>query len=52
MRPSGEPLEIERVHRLPELEHHVVGDVDDVVDRADAGSLEPLAQPAGDGADA
>ena len=29
----------------PDLEHHVVGDVDDVVDRADAGGLEPLAQP-------
>ena len=47
--PPGEPLEIERVHRLAELEHHVVGDVDDVVDRPDAGGLEPVAQPRGDG---
>ena len=44
-RRPAEPLEIERVHRLPELEHHVVGDVDDVADRADAGRLEPVAQP-------
>ena len=43
--PSANLLEIERVHRLAHLEHHVVGDVDDVVDRADAGGFEPLAQP-------
>ena len=48
-RPAGQPLEVERVHRLAELEHHVVGDVDDVVDRADAGGLEPLGSQAGDG---
>ena len=29
-------VEVEGVHRLPELEQHVVGDVDDVADRADA----------------
>ena len=43
--PAGEPLEIERVHRLADLEHHVVGHVDDVVDRPHAGGLEPRAQP-------
>ena len=42
---ARQPFEIERVHRLADLEHHVVGDVDDVVDRADAGGLEALAQP-------
>ena len=40
-----QPFEIERVHRLAELEHHVVGDVDDVVDRADAGGVEPFGEP-------
>ena len=37
--------EIEGVHRLPELEHHVVGDVDDVADRADAVGEQPVLQP-------
>ena len=32
-----------RVQRLAELEHHVVGDVDDGGDRADAAALEALA---------
>ena len=45
-RPAVEPIEIERVHRLPELEHHVVGDVDDVVDRPDAGRFEAFGEPA------
>ena len=40
-----ELVEIERVHRLAELEQHVVGDVDDVVDRANAGGLQPRRQP-------
>ena len=45
---AGEALEIEGVHRLPELQQHVVGDVDDVVDRADAGGLRgaPASTPA------
>ena len=34
-----QPVEIERVHRLAGLDQHVVGDVDDVVDRADTGGL-------------
>ena len=45
--PSSKLREVEGVHRLPELEHHVVGDVDDVVDRTDAGRFEPIAQPVG-----
>ena len=40
----GEPGEIEGVHRLPELEQHVVGDVDDVADRAECRT--PSAAPA------
>ena len=36
---------VEGVHRLAELEHHVVCDVDYVVDRAHAGRLESLAHP-------
>ena len=47
---SRELVEVERVHRLAELEQHVVGDVDDVVDRANAGGLQPRASQAGDGA--
>ena len=42
-RPSR--VEVEGVHRLAELEHHVVGDVDDVADRPDAGGLQPRRQP-------
>ena len=38
-------VEIERVHRLAELEQHVVGDVDDVADRADAARLEAVLHP-------
>ncbi len=30
--PAREPVQVERVHRVPQLEQHVVGDVDDVVD--------------------
>ncbi len=44
-RASAEAFQIERVHRLPELEHHVVGDVDDVADRADAGGGQPVGEP-------
>ena len=40
-----EPLEIERVHRVAELEQHVVRDVDDIVDGADAGCGQPLLHP-------
>ena len=37
--------EIERVHRLAELEQHVVGDVDDVADRTDAAGRQPVLHP-------
>src|SRR6185503_7550542 len=41
----GELVEIERVHRLSELVHDVVGDVGDVVYRTLADRLEPFHQP-------
>ncbi len=41
-RRAGERVEVERMQRMAELEQHVVGDVDDVADRADAGGGEPL----------
>ncbi len=44
--------EIERVQRMPQLEQHVVGDVDDVADRADAGCGEPFGKPGGRWTDA
>ena len=45
----GEPIEIERVHRLSELEQHVVRDVDDVVDGPDASGFQPFGEPGGGG---
>ena len=42
---------VERVHRLAVLEHDVVGDVNDVVDRAHAGGVQALAHPDGRGFD-
>ena len=33
------------MRRMPHLDHHVVRDVDDRIDAADARSLEPVAQP-------
>ena len=50
-RAPGQPLEVECVHRLSDLEHHVVGDVDDVADRADAGGSEAIGEPLGRGTD-
>ena len=38
---GGDPVVIKRVHRLPEFEHDIVRDVDDVVDRPDARGLQP-----------
>ena len=38
-------VEVERVQRLPGEQHHVVGDVDDVRDRALAGGHQPRLQP-------
>ena len=42
---TSKRLEVVRVVRLAQLEHHVVADVDDVVDRAHAGSAEPFGHP-------
>ena len=41
----GQAVEVVGVQRLAALEHHVVRDVDDVADRADADRLQPLPQP-------
>ena len=43
--------EVEGVHGLAVLQHHVVGDVHDVVDGPDAGVAQPLAHPGGGGLD-
>ena len=40
-------VHIEGVQRLPVLQHHIVGDVDDVVDGAMPRVLQPLPQPIG-----
>ena len=42
---AGQLVQVVAVDRLAELEHHVVGDVDDERDRADAGELEPGDHP-------
>jgi hypothetical protein len=44
---SRELCEIERMHRLPKLDQHVVGDVDDVVDGAYPRGLQPGGKPCG-----
>ena len=46
-----DPIEVERVQRLSGEQHHVVGDVDDVVDRPLAGRDQPRLQPQRRGAD-
>ncbi len=43
--PALQLVEVEDVRRPPELEHHVVGDVDQRGDRALAGALEALLHP-------
>ena len=43
--PAGHAAEVEGVGRLAHLDHHVVGQVHHVVDRADPHELEPVAQP-------
>ena len=40
---------VECVERVAEFEHHVVGNVDDVVDAGDAGGFEAIFEPWGDG---
>jgi hypothetical protein len=49
--PAGDLARVKRVERLPVLEHHVVADVDDVVDRAQAHGAQALLHPRGAGAD-
>ena len=46
-RPPLQPAQVEDVHRLAELEHHVVGDVDRQRDRPDAGRDQPALHPLG-----
>ena len=48
---AGDPVEVERVQRLAGQQHHVVGDVDHVRDRALAGGHQPRLQPRRRGAD-
>ena len=43
--PAAQRVEIEGVERIAEGEHHVVRDVDDVGDRAHAGSRDPRLEP-------
>ena len=47
-RPVGEPVEIESVHRLPELEQQVVGGVHHRVHGPNAARLEPAFEPVGE----
>ncbi len=42
-----ELAEVVGMHRLPELEHHVVGDINNRTDRAHAGTAQALAHPPG-----
>ncbi len=44
---ARQPLEVERVHRVPHLDQDVVGDVHEVVDGADAGGGQAVGQPGG-----
>ena len=48
---AGDAVEVERVQRLAGEQHHVVGDVDDVGDRALPGGHQPRLQPRRRGAD-
>ena len=47
----GQARVIERVHRVAQLEQHVVGDVDDVADRPDAAGGQPARHPRRRGCD-
>ncbi len=47
----GKLRQIERVHGMTHFEHHVIGDVHDVVDWADARLVEALGQPGWRGSD-
>ena len=48
-RPVRDLVEVEGVQRLGGQQHHVVGDVDDVVDRPLARGGQPRLQPGGEG---
>ena len=50
-RPARHLVEVEGVQRLRGQQHHVVGDVDDVVDRPLPGRRQPRLQPERRGAD-
>ena len=41
----GQALVVERMHRLAVLEHNIVGDINDVVDRTNAAGVQTLAHP-------
>ena len=41
----GQALVVESVHRLAVLEHNVVGNINDVIDRTDAAGVQTLAHP-------
>ena len=42
---SGQARDVEGVHGMTRFDHHVVGDVHDVVDRTDAGREQAIGQP-------
>ena len=42
---AAQPIQVERVRRLPAFQHHVVGDVDDVGDRPHPRECEPALHP-------
>ena len=48
---SGEVRQIESMRRMADLHEHVVGQIDDRVDRPDAGRLQTPGHPGGRGAD-
>ncbi len=48
-RPSNQHVEIERVKRFTYLEHHIIGGIDDVVDRAHPDQPKATLDPVGAG---
>ena len=42
---AGDVLQVERVQRLAEFQHHIIGHVDDRADAAQAAALEALSHP-------
>ena len=41
----GQALVVERMHRLAVLEHNIVGDINDIVDRTNAAGMQTLTHP-------